>query len=129
MTVTVRKVLTVIRRHARLLLPPDRDIPRTGRKGFRGQRHGLATSIVLGFLHGIVTERGLERYLREHKGEARLCGLQALPSDTTLGRVKGWLAPDLLDDLINRAIRELLKPLGRRRACISVDCSPLEAYT
>ncbi len=128
MTITFRKVLTVIRRHAKLLLPPDKDIPQTGRKGFRGQRHGLATSIVLGFLHGIVTERGLERYLCEHKREARLCGLQTVPSDTTLGRTKGWITPELLEELINRPIKEIFKPLGRRRTCISVDCSPLEAY-
>jgi IS5 family transposase len=126
MAVTMRRVLTNVRRHARSLLPPSKDIRKTGRKGFR--KHALVSALVLGFLRGIVTERGMERYLNEHRMEARLCDLQAKPSDTTLGRVKRWLAPRVLEQLLNRAIKETIKHLGKRRVCIAVDCSPLEAY-
>lgn len=99
MAVTIRRVLTNVRRHARSLLPPSKDIRKTGRKGFR--KHALVSALVLGFLRGIVTERGLERYLNEHGMEARLCDLQAKPSDTTLGRVKRWLAPEVLEQLLS----------------------------
>jgi hypothetical protein len=122
----MRRVLTNVRRHARSLLPPSKDICKTGRKGFR--KHALVAALVLGFLRGIVTERGMERYLNEHRMEARLCDLQAKPSDTTIGRVKRWLEPGMLEQLLNRAIKETIKHLGKRRVCIAVDCSPLEAY-
>jgi IS5 family transposase len=126
MKVTIRRVLTNVRRHARSLLPPNKDIRKTGRKGFR--KHALVAALVLGFLRGIVTERGMERYLNEHRMEARLCDLQAKPSDTTIGRVKRWLEPGMVEQLLNIAIKETIKHLGKRRVCIAVDCSPLEAY-
>jgi transposase len=62
--------------------------------------------LVLGFLRGIVTKRRLERYLNEHRIETRLCDLEAKPSDTTIGRVKRWLELEMLEQLLNRAIKE-----------------------
>jgi len=123
--ITIRQLLKRVRRQVRMTFTPREHMPKTGRKGFR--KDAIATALILGFLRGIVTIRGLERYLLDHKAEARLCNLKDLPSDTTIGRMKNWLSPEMLEDLLNRTIRELIRHLGRV-FCIAVDCTPLEAY-
>lgn len=50
--------------------------------------------------------------------------LARISQHTTIGRVKNWLAPELLEALLNAAIKQPTGHLGRRGLYIAVDDSP-----